>query len=136
MQNQKILFFALRCIAILFVVWLYFSFDAAKHSFFPSCLFYKYMHLYCPGCGSQRCLSALLHGHITKAFSYNVLLVMSLPLIVYSAVIYTVNVFRQKQIQQLFFYSPVFIKTCLWVVVGFFVVRNLPFSFLSVLRPQ
>ena len=136
MQNKKLLFFAARCIAILFIVWLYFSFNAANYSFFPSCLFYKYTHLYCPGCGSQRCLSALLHGQILKALSYNILLVISLPLVLYSAIVYTVNVFKQKQIQQKLVYSPFFIQTCLWTVVAFFVVRNLPFSFLSALRPQ
>lgn len=136
MQNRKLLFLAIRCIAILFIVWLYFSFNAANYSFFPSCLFHKYTHLYCPGCGSQRCLSALLHGHILKALSYNVLLVISLPFVFYSAVVYTVNVFKQNPITQKFFYSPLFIQTCLWTVVAFFIVRNLPLAFLSVLRPQ
>ncbi len=114
MQNKKLLFFTVRCMAILFIVWLYFSFDAANYSFFPSCLFYKYTHLYCPGCGSQRCLSALFHGHLLKALSYNILLVMSLPFVFYSAVVYTVNVFRQKQITQklvllALFYSNLFV---------------------------
>lgn len=136
MQNQKLLFFTLRCIAVLMIVWLYFSFDAAKYSFFPSCLFYKYTHLYCPGCGSQRCLSALLHGHIVKAIFYNALLVLSLPFVLYSAVVYTMNVFKHEPIRQKFFYSPLFIQVCLWMIVTFFVVRNLPFPFLSVLRPQ
>ncbi len=136
MSYKRLLFFFARCIAILFIVWLYFSFDAAKYSFFPACLFHAYTHLYCPGCGSQRSLSALLHGDVKRALSYNVLLVASLPLVMYSAAVYTVNVFRRNAVQQMFVYSPFFIKACLWTVVTFFILRNLPFHLFSVLRPQ
>ena len=134
--HAKLFFFTIRCIAILTLVWLYFSFDAARYSFFPQCPFHTVTHLYCPGCGSQRALSALLHGNIKRALSYNVLFVISLPLVIYSAVVYTLNVFGRKPIAQKLVYSPRFIQICLWSVVLFFVLRNLPFPLFSFLRPD
>lgn len=128
--------FAIRCVVILFVVWLYFSFDAARYSFFPRCLFHTITHLYCPGCGSQRSLSALLHGDVKKALSSNLLFMLSLPLIVYSAIVYTLNIFGRKAIKQKFVYSPLFIKVCLYIVIFFFILRNLPFAAFSFLRPE
>lgn len=134
-MNKKLLFFSLRSIVILTIVWLYFSFDAGKNSFFPRCPFYTLTHFYCPGCGSQRSLSALLRGHILQALSYNLLFVASLPLVMYSAIIYTINVFRTAPIKQQFVYSPSFIKSCLWLVVAFFILRNVPVPAFSFLRP-
>ena len=128
--------FSIRCIAVLLIVWLYFSFDAAKYSFFPQCPFHTLTHLYCPGCGSQRSLSALLHGQFIKALSYNLLFVVSLPLLIYSAIAYTLNTFKPHSVQQKLVYSPIFIKICLWLVVAFFILRNIPCSFLSFLRPE
>lgn len=40
---------------------------------FP-CLFHSATGLNCPGCGSQRALHALIHGHPLEAWSYNLLL--------------------------------------------------------------
>lgn len=48
---------------------------------FPACLFRSITGLLCPGCGSQRALHDLLHGHIAEAFSHNALMVLTLPLL-------------------------------------------------------
>lgn len=40
----------------------------------PPCIFHSLTHLNCPGCGSQRALRALLHGHPMQAWQYNILL--------------------------------------------------------------
>ena len=135
-RSLPLFFFIIRCIAILSVVWLYFYFDAARYSFFPQCPFHMLTHLYCPGCGSQRSLSALLHGEIAKALSYNLLFVISLPLVIYSALVYTFNTFSALPVQQKLVYSPFFIKTCLWLVIAFFILRNIPFPLFSFLRPE
>ena len=37
------------------------------------CFFYELTDLYCPGCGSSRALSSLLHGDWKGAFTHNVL---------------------------------------------------------------
>src|SRR5262249_54935902 len=51
----------------------------ASGSFYPPCLFHALTGLHCPGCGSTRCLHALLHGDLRQAAAYNVLLLLALP---------------------------------------------------------
>ena len=45
----------------------------------PPCPLYALTGWYCPGCGSARCLHALLHGELALAFAMNPLLVLVLP---------------------------------------------------------
>ena len=60
---------------------LLYRFPPERYSFYPSCPVFHYLHLYCPGCGSTRALSALLHGHFSQAMYYNPLFVVLLPLL-------------------------------------------------------
>lgn len=48
--------------------------------FMPRCLFKMVTGWDCPGCGSQRALMALLHGHPAEACGYNLILI---PTIMY-----------------------------------------------------
>lgn len=113
---------------------LYFFYPATNTSFHPKCVFHELTGLHCPGCGSQRAASALLHGHVIQAIDYNVLFVLSIPFILYSAFVFTWNAFSNRQLQQAIFYSPVFVKTVLVVVVLFWILRNIrvaPFNLLA-----
>ncbi len=47
----------------------------------PACPFSTLTGIYCPGCGSTRCLHALVHGDIPTALAMNPLLVLSLPVL-------------------------------------------------------
>ena len=38
---------------------------------YPRCMFRQLTGLDCPGCGSQRAIHALLHGHVAEAWGYN-----------------------------------------------------------------
>ena len=59
-------------------VWFYYRFDPRTH-FFPRCLFHSLTGWYCPGCGSQRAIHALLHLDLAEAFRRNALLLLALP---------------------------------------------------------
>ena len=48
----------------------------------PTCPFLAITGRYCPGCGTLRCLHALVHGHLGAAIDDNALTVSLLPLIV------------------------------------------------------
>ncbi len=135
--KKKYSHFFLAGTAVLTTVLLYYFFDArSAESFFPQCPFNALTGLYCPGCGSQRAFSSLLHGDFTGAVNYNILMVASLPFIIYSAVVFVLNTFRRKQITQKFFYSPLFVKTVLIVVLLFWVLRNIPQYPFSLLAPH
>lgn len=114
---------------------LYFFVDARHSNLFPACPFFTLTHLYCPGCGSQRAISALLHADLLGAIDYNLMLVVSMPLILYSAFISVTNVFRAKPVIQTIFYSPLFVRLFLVAVVLFGVLRNLAFYPFTLLAP-
>ena len=74
-----------------------FRFPPQQHGFYPACPIYRYLHLYCPGCGSTRALSALLHGRLMEAMQYNPLFVALLPLLVaFAAVTYWTAIARNE----------------------------------------
>ena len=115
-------------IAVIALSLLYFFYPAAKGSFHPDCIFNKLTGLFCPGCGSQRAVSALLRGDILVAADFNVLLLLSLPLLGYAAFVFIYNAFRERKLQQRIFYSPLFAKSFLTIVLMFGILRNLPYS--------
>ncbi len=116
---------------------LYFFFDARDtNNLFPKCPFYTITGFYCPGCGSQRAISALLHGDVAAAAGMNILLLVFLPFLVYAAVVSVVNSFRKKQLRQSIFYSPLFVKISLCLVLIFWVLRNIPQYPFTLLAPH
>jgi uncharacterized membrane protein len=119
---------------LLLVTVLYFFADARYTSIFPRCIFYSLTGLYCPGCGSQRALSSLLHGELLQAANYNLFFLLCLPLIFYSSIIAVVNIFRTVQFAQQIFYSNIFVKILLAGIIVFWIARNLspyPFNLLA-----
>ena len=48
----------------------------------PQCLFHEWTGLHCPGCGSTRCVYALLHGSPFEALQKNPLTLAVLPFLV------------------------------------------------------
>ena len=105
---------------------LYFLFPAATNTFYPQCIFHSLTGLDCPGCGSQRAASALLHGQLAAALDFNLLFVLVLPFIIYAAVVFSWNVFSRRTIRQHIFYSPLFAKALLCLVFIFSIARNIP----------
>lgn len=89
----------------------------------PPCPLHALSGLYCPGCGSTRCLHALLHGDVALAVAMNPLLVASLPLLALMAL--NAAGWRPAWL------SPLMRRLAdarlwLWVLLGFAVLRNLP----------
>lgn len=66
--------------------------------------------------------------------NFNLLLVTTTPLVLYSAVVNVANVFRTKPLNQNIFYSNLFVYIFLVAVVLFGVLRNIrayPFTMLA-----
>jgi hypothetical protein len=114
---------------------LYFFVDARYSNVFPRCPFFSITGLYCPGCGSQRALSSLLHGNILQVINLNVLIVTSIPFLMYSAYVTVLNVFRKEPVIQTLFYSPLFVKVLLVAVILFWIFRNIPVYPFTMLAP-
>ncbi|QQR85410.1 MAG: DUF2752 domain-containing protein [Flavobacteriales bacterium] len=56
-----------------------YAFDPGKGGY-PSCPFRFFTGWDCPGCGSQRSVHELLHGHFQTAWGHNAFLLLALPL--------------------------------------------------------
>ena len=66
---------------------LLFYFPPTQYGFYPECSFHRYLGILCPGCGTTRALSALLHGRISESFHLNAFTMLLLPIaLVYAAI--------------------------------------------------
>ena len=81
MALSRRLALVLGAVAITALTLLYAFVDPASH-LFPRCIFLTLTGLQCPGCGSQRAIHALLTGHLSQAWHFNALLVVSIPFII------------------------------------------------------
>lgn len=127
MQKRKLL---IGSTAVVLLTLLYFFFDA-RNVPFPRCPFLTLTGLYCPGCGSQRAFSSLLHGAFIQAAQFNLLLFLFLPLLGYVAVKAVLQPGRQISI----LYKPVFVNAVLVLVILFALLRNLPLYPFTLLAP-
>jgi hypothetical protein len=127
-RSLKIVLFATAVLALLLI---YFFFDARKGGF-PECPFHLLTGWFCPGCGSQRALSSLLHGNVLDAMHNNILMVVFLPLFLYSAF---VNLRYAGTRKMKLWYDPFFVKIVLVTVICFWMIRNIPHYPFSILAP-
>ena len=134
MNKNSIIQISIVGIAVIALSLLYFFHSATNTNFYPKCIFYEITGLYCPGCGSQRAVSALLHGQFLLAMHDNILMICCIPLLVYSAGIFVWNACHSQKKRQRFFYSTLFVKSLLIVVIVFAILRNIhagPFNLLA-----
>lgn len=129
MRNKitlKTIIFSL-CIAFVVIIGgiIYFNYNPEEHLFFPKCSFLSLTGLKCPGCGSQRTIHALLHADINSAFSYNALIILSIP---YLLILITGKIARFFNPSSKFAVSlnhPYVIRSFLIIVILFWITRNI-----------
>ena len=101
----------------------YFLFDPTKVAIFPPCMFHQLTGLDCPGCGAQRALHQLLHGHLIAAIRLNAMFVVSLPLFTWTGLRFLMRSLRNQPIQPSPGWWSFYIAA--WIIFG--IVRDLPF---------
>jgi hypothetical protein len=98
----------------------------------PACPFYALTGIWCPGCGSTRCLHALVQLDLPQALAMNPLLVLSiLPMLVmalHGAGLWPTTL--QPMVRLI-------ARPMLWmaVIVAYWVARNLPWYPFNLLAP-
>jgi hypothetical protein len=118
----KKLYFVYGLIIALLAV-LYYNFNPTKYSFFPKCPFFVLTGLQCPGCGSQRAIYQLLHGHIAGAIHYNALLVFSLPFLAIHFSYKLLSLVKNKNLKWAVVYHPLTPKVIFVIVCLFWIGR-------------
>jgi len=104
----------------------------AADTLLPPCPFYALTGLWCPGCGSTRCLHALAHFDVPQAFSMNPLLVLAIvPLLLLA--LHAASLLPARA----YALVAVLARPMPWVVLlsGYWVLRNLPWYPFSLLAP-
>ena len=97
--------------------------DPAKVPF-PKCPFRSLTGFLCPGCGSQRGIHQLLHGHMAEAFKLNALLI---PSIMYGLAGAVISLFFQEYWPTIRekYYGAIAAYVALVIILVYWVGRNL-----------
>lgn len=90
--------------------------------------------LYCPGCGSTRAASALLHGDLVEAFGHNPLAVVFTPVVVYAGLKQAARMATGRSIPRRHIPAR-YIWGLLGLMVAYAVLRNLPWGPFTLLAP-
>ena len=101
----------------------YWAWDPADGGLFPRCAFKAITGWDCPGCGSQRALHALLHGHVAEAWRANPYFLLAVP----SALILGWVEMTRERHPALYrsVYRPATFIIILFLTIGWWIYRNL-----------
>ncbi len=123
--NHKIFFYLCITIGIISAGVLYYRFNPNSTPLFPKCLFLTLTGMKCPGCGSQRAIHALLHADIPTAFSYNALMVSSIPYLILLVGVRIYQRFKPHTMLLLKVQKSAYIWFFFTVVIIFSIARNI-----------
>ena len=119
---------ALAGVAVLF------GFDPAQHGFYPTCVFHRVTGWNCPGCGGLRATHHLLHGEVAAALRFNALVVLGAPVVLALAARWLWVRWRGRRVPPRPL-ATLWIWVLVAVLIGFGIVRNLPFPLFARLSP-
>ena len=112
---------SLAGIAGLILLW---NFPPTEYMYIP-CMFHLATGLHCPGCGTTRAVSSILHGDLLSALKNNVMIFLWAPYLAYRGVIAIIE-YRKKIKINLWNSGPIFITFMIVITVLYTVLRNLP----------
>lgn len=104
---------------------LYFRLNPAHYPF-PRCPVHWLTGLHCPGCGTQRALHALLHGHVVQAIGFNLLAALAAPVVAFGLLKEAWGSLTGTPRRLTFLYQPWLGWGTVGLTLLFTVLRNLP----------
>lgn len=131
-KNKK-LFFIMLLLLIVAVLYYYNNNPAEVN--YPICPFLYVTGYYCPGCGSSRALHYLLHFRFKEAFSYNPLMIISIPFVFYYCAAEIEIYINNKPVFKKIILSQKTYKIILFIIVLYWILRNIPYFPFTLLAP-
>ena len=101
----------------------------------PGCLFHRLTGLECAGCGMTRALHALLHGRVGDAFRHNPLGMVLLPVALLASGLELAGWVRGRPLPCRIRVDGRLAWGLLFLVLGFWVLRNIPLWPFTLLAP-
>lgn len=98
--------------------------DPNEHGNYPTCPWLLATGYYCPGCGFLRMVHAIGHAQFGTAFGLNALAFVMLPVLLFAWGRWLVRSIRGRPRETVL--HPAFIWAFLAILIGFWIVRNLP----------
>ena len=121
-------------LAIPLVAVLFYFLDPVENILFPRCIFHSLTGYYCPGCGSQRAIHGLLHLNMKEVANHNFLFIPALLAIGYHFIHIPANKKFGFNLPNVF-YMRVTPWIILWIVITFWILRNINWYPLNLLAP-
>lgn len=101
----------------------------------PDCYFHRFTGLNCPGCGMTRAAHATLHGRIGEAFRFNPVGMILLPLACVGIGIEILGWVRGQRLPFRLNVGAAGAWAIVWIVLGFWILRNIPCWPFTLLAP-
>lgn len=101
----------------------------------PGCTFHRLTGLHCPGCGMTRAAAALAHGDLAAAFRFNPVGMVLLPLALIGLGLEALAWIRAKPPRHRLQAGPRTAWLLVWLVIAFWILRNLPWFPFTLLAP-
>ncbi|MBE6825145.1 MAG: DUF2752 domain-containing protein [Ruminococcaceae bacterium] len=127
-KSQKIFYIVLPFVLIPVLVILGRYISNYTH-LFPPCPSYTLLHFSCPGCGTTRAVTALLHGDILLSLRQNPFVIIGIVLIALVYVEFLLKVFNKKLPFEIF--SNMKITWTVLIALGIFTVMKNIFPILA-----
>ncbi|MES2923274.1 MAG: DUF2752 domain-containing protein [Verrucomicrobiota bacterium] len=135
MHRQRACWLALGLIALGVAGFLLYQWGPFGQLWLPGCLFHQLTGLNCPGCGMTRAAHATLHGRPGEAFRFNPVGMILLPLACVGVGIELLGWVRGRPLPFRLNVGSSGAWAIVWIVIGFWILRNLPWWPFTLLSP-
>lgn len=126
MHKDRATWVALGVLAAAFAAYLLYQRGPSGLPWLPGCTFHQFTGLHCPGCGMTRAASAALHGNFAAAFRFNPVGMILFPLAIIGVGIETIGWVRGRKLPFRLHFGARGAWVIVFVITGFWVLRNIP----------
>ncbi|MEY4485125.1 MAG: hypothetical protein RL693_2577 [Verrucomicrobiota bacterium] len=107
-----------------------------RFRFYPQCQLHQLTGLLCPGCGSTRCLHAMIQGRFAEAAQKNIIAFALLPLLGCYGILRAFYWVFGRPFPWRYQITPRFGVWAVFILIAFGILRNLPWYPWTLLAPH